>query len=41
MVEIIKISRDGFFFKGEKIEDIHNVYDRFNEWLKMAENPGI
>lgn len=41
MVEMIKISRDGFFFKGEKIEDVHNVYERFNEWLKMAENPGV
>lgn len=41
MIEIIKISRDGFFFKGEKVEDPHNVYERFNEWLKMAENPGV
>lgn len=34
---IIKISPDGFFYKGEKVEDVHNVYERFNDWLKKAE----
>lgn len=37
LVEVIRISKDGFFYKGEKIEDIHNVYERFNDWLKAAE----
>jgi hypothetical protein len=31
--EVIKISRNGFYWKGEKVEDAHNVYERFNEWL--------
>lgn len=39
--EIIKITKDGFFYKGERIDDIYNVYERFNEWLStaMLENP--
>jgi hypothetical protein len=36
-IEIIKISKEGFFYKGEKVEDIHNIYERFNEWLSGAE----
>lgn len=35
--EIIKLSHEGFFFKGEKVDDIHNVYERFNDWLSKAE----
>jgi hypothetical protein len=38
LVEIIKITKDSFYYKGEKIEDIYNVYERFNEWLKKVEN---
>ena len=36
-VEILKITKEGFFFKGEKVEDVHNVYERFNDWLTKAE----
>ena len=36
MEEIIKMNKDGFFYKGEKIEDVHNIYKRFNEWLTNA-----
>jgi hypothetical protein len=41
ITEVIKITKDGFFYKGEKIEDIYNVYERFNLWLSqaMVENP--
>ncbi len=41
ITEVIKITKDGFFYKGERIDDIYNVYDRFNEWLSsaMVENP--
>ena len=35
--DIIKISSEGFFFRGEKVEDTHDVYNRFHEWLKNAE----
>ena len=41
ITEVIKITKDGFFYKGEKVEDIYNVYERFNLWLSqaMVENP--
>jgi hypothetical protein len=26
-----------FYYRGELIEDKYQVYERFNEWLKMAE----
>ena len=35
--EIIKISEEGFFYMGEKVEDVHNVYERFNDWLTLSE----
>lgn len=31
--EILRLSKDGFFYKGERVDDVHNVYARFNEWL--------
>lgn len=34
---IIRISKGKFYFKGELVEDKYQVYERFNEWLKMAE----
>ena len=36
-IEIIRIAKDGFYYKGERVDDIHNVYERFNDWLKLAE----
>jgi len=35
--EVIKISEGKFYWKGEEVEDVHNVYERFNEWLTRAE----
>jgi len=35
---IMKISNGKFYWKDEEIDDIHNVYERFNEWLTKAEN---
>ena len=35
--EIIRVSQGKFYFKGEEVEDKYQVYERFNEWLKMAE----
>ena len=35
--EIIKITKEGFYYNGEKVNDAHNVYERFNEWLTKAE----
>jgi hypothetical protein len=37
--EVIRISQGKFYFKGEEVEDKYQVYERFNEWLKMAEEP--
>jgi hypothetical protein len=34
---IIKITKDSFYYKGEKVDDVHNVYERFNEWLNNAQ----
>jgi hypothetical protein len=35
--EVLRISKDGFYYKGERVDDIHNIYERFNEWLKLAD----
>jgi hypothetical protein len=35
---VMKISNGKFYWKDEEIDDIHNVYERFNEWLTKAEN---
>lgn len=34
---VIRLEKGYFWYKGERIEDIHKVYDRFNEWLGLAE----
>lgn len=34
---ILKISKEGFYYRGELVEDVHNVYERFNEWLTKIE----
>jgi hypothetical protein len=36
-VEMIRVSSDGFFFKGEKVEDKEKIYDRMCQWLAVAE----
>jgi len=33
---IMKISYGKFYWKDEEIDDIHNIYERFNEWLTKA-----
>ena len=35
---IMKISNGKFYWKDAEVEDIHNIYERFNEWLTKAEN---
>lgn len=35
-IEILKISKDGFYYKGQKVEDKQDIYNRFNEWLKLT-----
>ena len=34
---ILKISKEGFYYRGELVSDINNVYERFNEWLTKIE----
>ena len=34
---VLKISKEGFYYRGELVEDVHNVYERFTEWLTKAE----
>lgn len=34
--EIIKLSKEGFFYKGNLVENDHEVYERFVEWLNTA-----
>lgn len=33
-IEVIKINKEGFYYMNEKVEDVHNVYEKFNEWLE-------
>ncbi len=35
--EVIRLAEGKFYFRGELVEDKYQVYERFNEWLKMAE----
>lgn len=35
---VIKLEEGYFWYKGERIEDVHKVYERFTEWLKQAED---
>jgi hypothetical protein len=35
--EVIRLAEGRFYFKGELVEDKYQVYERFNEWMTMAE----
>lgn len=35
--EMIKMNKHGFYFNGEKVDDVYEVYRRFNYWLNNAE----
>lgn len=34
---IMKISDGKFYWKDEEIDDVHNIYERFNDWLTKVE----
>lgn len=39
---LIRISKEGFFYRGERVEDKEEVYKRFSEWLDgvhLRKNP--
>jgi hypothetical protein len=31
---IMVIKKGKFIWKGEEVEDVYNIYERFNEWMK-------
>ena len=35
--EVIRIAQGRFYYKGELVEDKYQVYERFNEWMTLAE----
>ena len=35
--EILRISKGKFYWKGQEVKDRYKIYERFNKWLKMAE----
>jgi len=37
LYEIMRIEKGKFFWKGEEVQDTQKVYERFNDWLKLAE----
>lgn len=36
-INVLEMTPEGFFYRGERVDDVHNVYERFNEWLTLAE----
>lgn len=36
--EVIKMEKDAFYYKGEKVEDVDNVYERFCRFYKKLKN---
>ena len=34
--EIIKLTKDGFYYLGEHVKDPFDVYIRFHEYLKLS-----
>ena len=35
-IELIKLSKGKFYWKGEEVEDKQKVYERFCEWMSRA-----
>ena len=35
---VMQIRNGKFYWKDEEIDDIYNIYERFNEWLTKAQN---
>lgn len=35
---IIKLERGKFFWKGKEIKDVHMIYERFSQWMRIAES---
>jgi hypothetical protein len=39
--EVLRISPEGFFYKGQKVEDVKDIYTRFTEWMNGVESKAI
>lgn len=35
--ELIRLEKGKFFWKGKEIKDVNKIYERFSEWMNMAE----
>jgi|WetSurSiteA1Bulk_404760.scaffolds.fasta_scaffold41170_1 hypothetical protein len=35
-VEVIRLENGYFYYRGEQIEDVHLVYDRFVDWINKT-----
>lgn len=35
-VEYIRLTKDGFYWKGKLVEEDKEIYNRFKEWLDLA-----
>jgi hypothetical protein len=33
---VIKLEKDAFWYKGKKVKDVNQVYERFSEWMATA-----
>lgn len=33
-VEMLKITPEGFYCLGQRVDDINNVYEKFSNWMK-------
>jgi predicted transcriptional regulator YheO len=36
-VEVILVNEEGFFYRGEKVNDVKDIYKRFCEWFENQE----
>ena len=35
--ELIRLSEGKFYWKEEEVEDVNKIYERFSEWMRIAE----
>jgi predicted transcriptional regulator YheO len=36
-IEVIMVNEEGFFYRGEMVSDVNNIYKRFCEWFDNQE----
>lgn len=35
--EMIRLEKGKFFWKAKEVKDVNKIYERFSEWMKLAE----